>query len=231
MAVDPMSRDARASPLRTADPASAASGDGAVDQLVGWIVRVESGGNARARNPLSSATGLGQFISSTWLRMIRTYRPDPSSGLSEREILELRYDPTLSREMIRNLAREGEAYLVRRGHAITAGRLYLAHFLGMEGAATVLAADPDADVIDVVGAGVIRANPFLACRKVRYVVDWAERTMSSARRRGRAPVRAKSVTVPAAPAVRPATPQGPDPAFIAYREAVLGLFAAKGTSP
>ena len=72
MAVDPMSRDARASPLRTAEPASAASGDGAVDQLVGWIVRVESGGNARARNPLSSATGLGQFISSTWLRMIRT---------------------------------------------------------------------------------------------------------------------------------------------------------------
>ena len=36
--------------------------------------------------------------------------------------------------MVRNLAREGEAYLRARGHQITAGRLYLCHFLGMEGA-------------------------------------------------------------------------------------------------
>ena len=36
--------------------------DAAVATLVDRIIRVESGGNARAKNPLSSAAGLGQFI-------------------------------------------------------------------------------------------------------------------------------------------------------------------------
>ena len=203
------------------------SAGGAVDQLVAWIVRVESGGNARAKNPLSSATGLGQFISSTWLRMIRTYRPDLAGSLSQREILDLRYDPTLSREMIRNLAREGEAYLVRRGHQITAGRLYLAHFLGMDGANQVLSADPDAAIVAVVGPGVIKANPFLAGQKVRYVVDWAERKMHSARGGARRQ-RATSADSSPAPAPLPVAPRGPDPAFVAYRKAILAVLAEAG---
>ncbi|MEO0991648.1 MAG: M23 family metallopeptidase, partial [Pseudomonadota bacterium] len=48
----------------------------AVETLVNQIIRVESAGNARAANPNSTARGLGQFIESTWLRMMRTYRPD-----------------------------------------------------------------------------------------------------------------------------------------------------------
>ena len=39
----------------------------AVDRLTDKIVHVESGGSATAKNPLSSATGAGQFIKSTWL--------------------------------------------------------------------------------------------------------------------------------------------------------------------
>ena len=229
-AVDPLGGGGRAAPSGVAaavgNDAPMVSAGGAVDQLVAWIVKVESGGNVRARNPLSSATGLGQFISSTWLRMIRTYRPDLAGSLSQREILDLRYDPTLSREMIRNLAREGEAYLVRRGHRITAGRLYLAHFLGMDGASQVLSADPEAAVVAVVGPSVIKANPFLAGQKVRYVVDWAERKMNSARggtRRQRA-----AVAEPSAPAPEPAAPSGPDLAFTAYRKAILAVLADNG---
>ncbi|MBP0616742.1 M23 family metallopeptidase [Jiella mangrovi] len=222
-AVDPLAREAQAAPAKlSATGGSAVSGDGAVDQLVGWIVRVESGGNARAKNPLSSATGLGQFISSTWLRMVRDYRPDLATSLSRTEILDLRYDPTLSREMIRHLAREGEAYLVRRGHRITAGRLYLAHFLGMDGAHKVLSADEDAAVVDVVGAGVIRANPFLAGKNVRNVIDWAELKMRSAGRGGR------SRSEPAVSTVRPAVANKPDPAFAAYRKAILAFLEANG---
>ncbi|MCE7027662.1 peptidoglycan DD-metalloendopeptidase family protein [Jiella avicenniae] len=228
-AVDPLGVGGPTLPASVAvaagDDVPAASA-GAVDQLVAWIVRVESGGNARAKNPLSSATGLGQFISSTWLRMIRTYRPDLAGSLSQREILDLRFDPTLSREMIRNLAREGEAYLVRRGHRITAGRLYLAHFLGMDGAAQVLSADPEAAVVAVVGPGVIKANPFLAGQKVRYVVEWAERKMRSARggaRRQPAAAAESSAAVPP-----PAAPSGPEPAFAAYRKAILALLADAG---
>nr|WIE91144.1 peptidoglycan DD-metalloendopeptidase family protein [Mesorhizobium sp. WSM4875] len=152
-------------------------GDAAVETLTDRIVHVESGGKARAKNPLSSATGAGQFITKTWIRMMNTYRPDLARSLSTADLLALRYDATLSREMVRNLAREGEAYLRARGHQITAGRLYLCHFLGMEGAAQVLAAPGSAQLSAVLGSAVIQANPFLTGKTTSYVADWAERKM------------------------------------------------------
>ena len=78
---------------------------------------------------------------------------------------------------MRNLAREGEAYLRARGHQITAGRLYLCHFLGMEGAHQVLAAPGSSQLSAVLGSAVIQANPFLTGKSASYVVDWAERKM------------------------------------------------------
>ncbi|TIX11545.1 MAG: M23 family metallopeptidase, partial [Mesorhizobium sp.] len=156
---------------------SGGTGDAAVETLTDRIVHVESGGSARAKNPLSSATGAGQFISKTWIRMMNTYRPDLARSLSTADLLALRYDATLSREMVRNLAREGEAYLRARGHQITAGRLYLCHFLGMEGAHQVLAAPGASQLSAVLGSAVIQANPFLTGKTASYVVDWAERKM------------------------------------------------------
>ncbi len=82
---------------------------------------------------------------------MNTYRPDLANSLSRADLLALRFDPTISREMVSNLAREGEAYLKARGHHITAGRLYLCHFLGMQGAAVVLSASPNAMLVDVLG--------------------------------------------------------------------------------
>ncbi|TIS61581.1 MAG: M23 family metallopeptidase, partial [Mesorhizobium sp.] len=156
---------------------SGGSGDAAVETLTDRIVHVESGGSARAKNPLSSATGAGQFITKTWIRMMNTYRPDLARSLSTADLLALRYDATLSREMVRNLAREGEAYLRARGHQITAGRLYLCHFLGMEGAAQVLGAPSSSQLSAVLGSAVIQANPFLTGKTASYVIDWAERKM------------------------------------------------------
>lgn len=152
-------------------------GSAAVEALVNKIIKVESAGNARAKNPLSTATGLGQFIESTWLRMMRDYRPDLARSMSRAELLELRFDPALSREMVRNLAREGEAYLRSRGHTITPGNLYLCHFLGAGGAAKALSAPREAAVIDVMGAGVVGANPFLRGKTIGDLVAWSDRKM------------------------------------------------------
>ena len=170
-------------PLGTVTAAIATTSDPAVETLTDRIVHVESGGSARAKNPLSSATGAGQFISKTWIRMMNTYRPDLARTLSTADLLALRYDATLSREMVRNLAREGEAYLRARGHQITAGRLYLCHFLGMEGAHQVLAAPGSSQLSAVLGSAVIQANPFLTGKSASYVVDWAERKMGRKLRR------------------------------------------------
>ncbi|TIM59030.1 M23 family metallopeptidase [Mesorhizobium sp.] len=153
-----------------------ATDDSAVETLTDRIVQVESGG-ARAKNPLSSATGAGQFITKTWIRMMNTYRPELARTLSTADLLALRYDATISREMVSNLAREGEAYLRARGHQITAGRLYLCHFLGMEGAHQVLSSPGSAQLSAVLGSAVIQANPFLTGKSASYVVSWAERKM------------------------------------------------------
>lgn len=223
------------------DPLQAAGGgvgtdDEAVTTLVNQIVKVESGGNATAKNPLSSAFGLGQFINSTWLRMMRTYRPDLASSMSEADLLALRSDPTLAREMVANLAREGEAYLKSRGHQISAGRLYLCHFLGMEGADIVLKAEATADLQTILGAGVIGANPFLAGRDAAWVIDWAERKMSGARgapqsappiiaspefRIYQAAIQSMMAPEPVLPGQPPPPPPAPGSAMLPGREMLL----------
>jgi murein DD-endopeptidase MepM/ murein hydrolase activator NlpD len=197
-------------PLATA--VVAVSDGSAVEILVDNIIRVESAGNPRAKNPLSTATGLGQFIESTWIRMMNTYRPDLAQTLSRGDLLALRFDPTISREMVRNLAREGEAYLRARGHQITAGRLYLCHFLGMDGAHRVLASAQDRSLLDVLGASVINANPFLRGRKVAYILDWAEAKMRGGNRAR------QNVVVAAQPQTMQTSPE-----FERYKTAVLQL--------
>ena len=194
--------------------AAAAGSDGsAVERLVNRIVHVESGGNARAKNPLSTAAGLGQFIKSTWLRMVRTYRPELFKSMSEAEILELRYEPTMARQMVGNLARENEARLRAYGHGITAGRLYLAHFLGPEGAHQALAAPGNAMVASVLGVSVVGANPFLTGKDCAYVVAWAEKKMS-----GKAP---RYTSAPGGAATTTVIQTSPE--FIAYKGSVQKL--------
>ncbi|MBZ9813488.1 M23 family metallopeptidase [Mesorhizobium sp. CA7] len=202
---------------------SGGSGDSAVETLTDRIVHVESGGSARAKNPLSSATGAGQFISKTWIRMMNTYRPDLARSLSTADLLALRYDATLSREMVRNLAREGEAYLRARGHQITAGRLYLCHFLGMEGAHQVLAAPGSSQLTAVLGSAVIQANPFLTGKTASYVVDWAERKMGQ-----KVP---RVVTDQGQPATTTTEIRQTSPEFEKYKQAIAALIGSIQNTP
>jgi murein DD-endopeptidase MepM/ murein hydrolase activator NlpD len=183
---------------------------GAVDALVNQIIQVESAGDARAKNPLSTATGLGQFIESTWLRMMRDYRPDLAGRMTRAQLLELRFDPALSREMVTHLARENESFLRARGHDITSGRLYLAHFLGPAGAHTALSANPQATVLDVMGAAVVNANPFLRGKSVSDLLNWADRKMVG--RSGAVGSAPRRITIP--------------PEVAAYRQTVDAILAA-----
>jgi hypothetical protein len=146
--------------------------------LVDKIVGVESGGNASAKNPLSSATGLGQFISATWLSMFKTYFPDRAAGMTEAAILALREDSAISRQMVELYARENAAVLQKAGVATTDAALYLAHFLGPRGAAGVLAAQASTPVSDILGSDQINANKsILEGKNASEVVAWAEKKM------------------------------------------------------
>ncbi|TPK96864.1 M23 family metallopeptidase [Mesorhizobium sp. B2-4-12] len=223
-AIDPLGTVTTVASADSANPGGAgSSGDSAVETLTDRIVHVESGGSARAKNPNSSATGAGQFITKTWIRMMNTYRPDLARSLSTADLLALRYDLTLSREMVRNLAREGEAYLRARGHQITAGRLYLCHFLGMEGAHQVLAAPGSSQLSAVLGSAVIEANPFLIGKTASYVVDWAERKMGQ-----KAP---RVLTDVSQPATTTTELRQTSPEFEKYKQAIATLLNSIQDTP
>ncbi|MER9527323.1 hypothetical protein NKI96_27750 [Mesorhizobium sp. M0292] len=150
-----------------------------VDAVVGKIIGVESGGNAAAKNPNSSASGVGQFLDSTWVQTVRSHRPDLAAGKSASEIIALKGDAALGRQMTAALTRDNAEYLTNRGVPTTPGNLYLAHFLGSASAVNVLKADPNAPIASVVGQDVVRANPFLAGKSVADTRAWSDGKMGT----------------------------------------------------
>ena len=150
-----------------------------VDAVVSQIIGVESSGRADAKNPNSSASGLGQFIDSTWLGMVRKHRPDIASGRSNAEIIALKTDPKLGREMTRAYTLENAQFLANQGIEQTAGNIYLAHFLGPRGAALVLKAAPNTPIENIVGPQVIQANGFLRGKSASEVAAWATGKMGN----------------------------------------------------
>jgi hypothetical protein len=138
-------------------------------------MQIESGGNPTARNPRSSAYGAGQFVAGTWLPMIEKYRPDLAQGRTRDEILALRGDVNLNREMVAAYGDENGQALASAGLPVTDSSKYLAHFLGPAGAKTVLSADIGTPVASLLSEDVIRANPDLRNMTVGDLELWANR--------------------------------------------------------
>lgn len=137
-------------------------------------VSAESGGDPMAKNPRSSATGLGQFIDSTWLDQVAKYRPD-LAGLPQDQILALRNNPDISKEMVQHYGDENGAKLRAAGLPDNDGTRYLSHFAGPGGARAVLSADPSTPVVQVLQPGQVSANPFVRPMTAGQLVDWANR--------------------------------------------------------
>jgi hypothetical protein len=145
-----------------------------LDQVVDKIIGVEYGSGKVYKNPNSSASGPGQVIDSTWLSLIKKYRQDIAQGRSDADILALRADEKLSKEMVKAYAVENSAYLEARGLPVNPGTIYLAHFLGPGTAAQVLQAAPGTPVSEIVSPAAVRANPtILKGKTAGTVAEWA----------------------------------------------------------
>lgn len=159
----------------------------AVKTLVERIIAIESNGDPNARNKRSSATGAGQFLDDTWLEAVRRHRRDLVQGRSDKEVLELRRDAELAREIVTRLVEQYAAMLSKHRLPITPGSLYLTYFAGPAGAVALLSGAENADAASLMAAAdvtgrttrekLVSANPFLNVLTVGDLKAWADHKM------------------------------------------------------
>lgn len=117
--------------------------------------RIESSLNPEARARTSSASGLYQFTSGTWLETLERHGAEHGLGWAQAaisggrvadpamraQIMALRNDPQASSLMAAELAGDNRDFLAARlGREPDSAELYLAHFLGSGGAGQLLSA-------------------------------------------------------------------------------------------
>ncbi len=155
---------------------------------------VESSLNPSAKASTSSASGLFQFIDSTWLGTMkrhgerfglgdvaakislspngRAFVADPAQ---RQAILAMRFDPEIAAQMAAGLAEDNRAHLTPIiGRTPDHGELYLAHFLGAGGAGrflSAMAANPDQS------AATLFPRPAAANRAVFFEPDGSARSL------------------------------------------------------
>ncbi|MHC2016306.1 phage tail length tape measure family protein [Methylobacterium sp. CM6247] len=141
---------------------------------------VESGGKTDAKNPLSTATGLGQFIEGTWLPLFKQAFPDRATGMSDREILSRRTDRDDSVAVLRLFTEQNSRFLEKQSIATTDRNLYLAHFAGAQGAVDLLKADRGTSAESILGRKAALANPTIigGGRTAGDVIDYAGRVIT-----------------------------------------------------
>ena len=118
----------------------------------------ESSFQPNAKASSSSATGLYQFIDSTWLTAVKTYgakyglgnyasqiqtsesgTPHVADPSVKQQILDLRKDPKVASEIAAEFAHQNKTDVERAlGRPASSTDLYLAHFLGASGATSVV---------------------------------------------------------------------------------------------
>lgn len=140
------------------------------------LVALESGGKANAKAPTSSATGLHQFTSPTWMATVRKAKPAWAEGLTDAQLLALRTDPAKSAEMEQVLRAENAAALAGAGQAATPFNLYAAHHFGSgKGVAFAKAAD-DTPMSAILSPGQLNANAYLkGLTKAEAIDNWTQR--------------------------------------------------------
>lgn len=136
-------------------------------------------GDPAAKNPYSSATGDGQFINSTWLPLIKASRPDLAAKMNDQQLLALRSDPSISRQMIVELGKHNAQALDAAGLPTNMTTLALAHRFGPDTAATLINANHDAPMASLLSDDVMKANPQLAHQTVGAYVDNLESKVGS----------------------------------------------------
>lgn len=162
--------------------------------------RVESSLNPNAQASTSSAAGLFQFTKQTWLGTLKAHGAEHGLGWAadaisttagghhavsdpamRQAILDLRFDADASSAMAGELASDNRAFLeTGLGRPAEQVDLYLAHFLGSDGALKFLQAH-DADPSQA--AAPLFPQAAAANRSIFYAADGSARSLGDIRNR------------------------------------------------
>lgn len=132
------------------------------------LSKIESADRPYIQAPSSSASGLYQFIRSTWIGEGGTWGPTlrPAFGGLK---------PSVEEQLARakTFTAKNAAHLKRNGIPINKASLYAAHFFGPIVAAQVIGADVNARADLIAGDGATNANPsILKGKTVGQFIAW-----------------------------------------------------------
>lgn len=133
------------------------------------------GPEGTGRNPRSTAEGVGQFTEGTWKDVLQKHAPELIKGLSDDDISNLRKNKELARKAVGWYRSDNGQVLADAGLPATPENTALAHFAGAAGAISLLTADPNAPVEQVLGSDAITANPQLKGMTVGQAINWSHR--------------------------------------------------------
>jgi hypothetical protein len=138
------------------------------------LMRAESNGRDFAANPRSTALGPFQFIKATFIEVARRHFAEVVS-FSDEKVLALRTDRAYARRAAAIYSMENLAYLTGKGLKPSLGDLRLAYLVGPTAAARILQAHPQTPAGDILGAQVVKANPFMAGMSASELVSRSAR--------------------------------------------------------
>lgn len=136
------------------------------------LAKIESGNRPYVKAPTSSASGLYQFIRSTWRGEGGQWGPDMSLAFGG-----LKPSIEEQRERAHSFTMKNVNALRQAGVPINSATLYAAHFLGVGTAIKMLRAPRDASAAAIAGAAAAKANPSIlgGGLTVNQFRQWLER--------------------------------------------------------
>jgi hypothetical protein len=151
----------------------------------------ESNFDPAVKAKTSSATGLYQFIESTWMDTVKKHgaKYGIDSGQSRQELLNLRKNPAIAAVMAAEFASDNKTHLEKQvGGTIGDTELYFAHFMGAGGASKFLnklKQDPEANAAALfpreakANKGVFYDRVSGAARTMKQVYEFFDKKFSA----------------------------------------------------
>lgn len=141
---------------------------GIPDDYWPMLSKIESNDRPYIKAASSSASGLYQFIRSTWIGEGGKWGGDMSQAFGG-----LKPSPEEQLARAKSFTAKNAAYLSSKGIPINKASLYAAHFFGPGTAAKVIGADVDARADHIAGTAATNANPsILRGKTVGQFLTW-----------------------------------------------------------